>query len=145
MNYKYTINQFVKILEDYATANKLIKTFFKGEITELNAKSQIKYPLMYVATPNAFTVTETSIVYSFSVVFGDIVTNKHVIDVISDQSQNATDMMAYLYQPSFIYFTASPYTVTPFIHTIDDDIAGVTVNFNITQKFNNDYCSIPMN
>lgn len=152
-------NQIIKILEDFAGAHFIIKSFGNGHPSELVENSQfldLEYPIMWADDlPNTLSTGKDS--YKFRMYFlGQVATLKektastlkesNINEVRSDQKQNALDLISYLVQQTTFpdLTTDRTITLTPITEEFNDTLTGWYFDLTINDAFRFSSCSIPM-
>lgn len=152
-------NQIIKILEDFAGAHFIIKSFGNGHPSELVENSQfldLEYPIMWADDlPNTVSTGKDS--YKFRMYFlGQVATLKektastlkesNINEVRSDQKQNALDLISYLVQQTTFpdLTTDRTITLTPITEEFNDTLTGWYFDLTINDAFRFSSCSIPM-
>ena len=99
---KRTLNQINELLEGIATAHQQINSYGIGDLYDLVANGAVTYPLMFtVINPGQIQGKQMSL--NLSLLFMDLVhkDQHNELEVLSDQLQIATDVVAQLRAPLY--------------------------------------------
>lgn len=123
----------------------MISSFGVGDPWDLAASKQYSYPVMWV-TPLPSMVSESLLELRVAIVFGDLLKQdgSNVVEVYSDQLQNATDFVAWLqadHESMDIGLTSS---LTPFTESGDESITGWTLECTVRLPFYANNCELPI-
>lgn len=153
-NYK----QILLDLAGMAYYHPQINSFGYGDIKQITMDIETKkspvYTKMYVL-PGTTTLEQNQIRYSFSIIILDRINDDYSNqpDVMSDTLEIAKDIFTIIYQSYNSYdgnFTLyyepewGP-NVTPFLERFEDILGGWTLNIDIIEPFDYNYCEDPMN
>ena len=145
-----TYNQIIKTLNDFATSHYQINEFGNGDLWEVIQHDQQKdfnYPLLWVQDqPN--TTTQGEIEMVFRCFFINLVQKdeSNENEVKSDMQQCCLDLLAF-WKKQTDYRTVSidvNTSLTSFTERFNDELTGWWIDIKISQQFNYDKCSIPM-
>jgi hypothetical protein len=144
----YSLNQLIKIFNDFADSHLQINSFGFGEIWEANGnpKTTGNTPTLWVF-PIQSTINDNTIVFSFDDRCWDLVTKGEANenDVLSDTHQILVDFVNYIKNSSFEYITSGSPSCTPFTEQLADDVTGWQCSIDIeVNKIDSD-CQIPLN
>jgi len=143
----YSLNQLIKIFNDFANSHLQINSFGFGEVYEANGNPKVtgNTPTLWVF-PTQSTVTDNTVVFSFDVRCWDLVTKgeSNENDVLSDTHEILVDFVKYIKHSSFEYILSGDPTMSPFTEQLADDVTGWTLNIDIeVNKIDSD-CQIPL-
>ncbi len=138
MEYYVSYHKLINFLEQVQQNSPRLKSFGHGDIVYFseNMSGQTNvYPYMFV-TPQLITYNESTTQYQLNIIFADIVNTdlSNEIDVISDMSIEAKNMLAEIYRGFLIdkIDMLLPVTATPFIERFNDHVGGVSVDITFT-------------
>jgi len=97
-----TLNSFLKKIETYCSDNQLVNDFGYGQISDLDASVELKYPLIWCDTDSATfngPISNVNIIFKVLDIQRDNQDNKR--DVDSDTLRIAKDLYNYLYISEF--------------------------------------------
>lgn len=100
-----TLNSFLKKIETYCSDNQLVNDFGYGQISDLDASVELKYPLIWCDTDSATfngPISNVNIIFKVLDIQRDNQDNKR--DVDSDTLRIAKDLYNYLYITQFDNF-----------------------------------------
>lgn len=141
-----TLNQVIQLLKTYARDHKQINDFGRGDVTELGASRDQKYPLMWLALPNG-RYTGNEVQYNISLIFADLIFDdkKNELEVQSDMLLIGLDTVAYLREnPDFDFIVDGDVTIDFFTERFVDLTAGCVLSFTLRDPKPLDRCEIPL-
>ena len=141
-----TLNQIVDQFNNIAVAHKDINSFNFGDIWEIGASGDTKYPQLYaIATPASF--TERTIQYSFNIITMDRVNTgeRGETDTLSDMALVMADFLALLDHPDYEWDLIKTGSATPFTESFEDSVTGWNASITLEVPFLYDRCAVPAN
>ena len=149
-----TLNQIEAIFKSFSDRHKQIKSFYFGELYDLDASNvSFSYPFLGVI-PGTIELGSNGesfnlINYSFTVIVGGWVNsdNSNENEVRSDAALILGDL-ANEFNREFYYENdievTNTMTMTPFNERFTDVVTGYSMNLTITTPFRNTYCDSPI-
>jgi hypothetical protein len=144
----YSLNQLIKIFNDFADSHLQIKSFGFGEIWEANGdpKETGITPVLWVF-PTQSLQLENTIIYSFDVRCWDLVHKDESNDneVLSDTHQILSDFTQFVkHNTSYDFNVSGDPTMTPFTEQLADNVTGWQCSIDIEVNSINNDCMIPL-
>lgn len=144
----YTLNQLIKIFNDFADAHDEIHSFGFGEIWEANGdpKTTGNTPTLWIF-PTQSTQFENTIVFSFDVRAWDLVhkDESNENEVLSDTHQILSDFIQFVkHNASYDFNVSGDPTMTPFTEQLADEVTGWQCSIDVEVNSINNDCMIPM-
>ena len=138
-----TINQIVSQITSYGTSHPQISTVLFGDFADKLDDADVVYPAMFFDIDNAqFLAKQLS--YTFSIYLLDRhLVETDALEVISDMSLVAEDIVARLRTPSNTWITDDSINMDFFREAEPDYLAGVRLVATITLPSLNNRCQIP--
>ena len=143
---KVTLNQLIAKLQSIATSHAQINDFFFGDIADLGTEKPMQYPVLFAdIAPSNFNYKVISL--NFQLMVMDIVKKdlSNENDVMSDCLQILEDVIIELRNPSEVFMIQDSITLTPFMDSQGDEVAGWTANLTINVPSTYNSCAIPLN
>jgi hypothetical protein len=143
---KVTLNQLIGKLQLIATNHEQINSFFFGDIADLGSESPVQYPVLFAdVAPSNFSYKVIGLNLQLMVM--DIVKKdlSNENDVLSDCLQMMEDVIIELRNPSEIFLIQDSISLTPFMDSQGDEVAGWTANITINIQSTYNSCAIPSN
>ena len=143
---KVTLNQLIAKLQSIATSHAQINDFFFGDIADLGTEKPMQYPVLFAdISPSNFNYKVISL--NFQLMVMDIVKKdlSNENDVMSDTLQILEDVIIELRNPSEVFLIQDSITLTPFMDSQGDEVAGWTANLTINVPSTYNSCAIPLN
>lgn len=144
---KRTLNQINELLEGIATAHQQINSYGIGDLYDLVANGAVTYPLMFtVINPGQIQGKQMSL--NLSLLFMDLVhkDQHNELEVLSDQLQIATDVVAQLRAPLYEdwFMVGDSVSFEDFTERFNDEVAGykIDITLNLSEQFN--LCALPI-
>lgn len=140
-----TLNNLIDLLKSYTQSHKQINDFGRGDITELGASKDQKYPLMWV-TYNNGRYSGKEMQYNLQLVFADLIfqDKSNEQEVHSDQLLIGLDTVAYLREnPDFDFQVDGDINIDFFTERFTDFTAGCVLSFTVRDPKPLDRCVIP--
>ena len=144
---KRTLNQINELLEGIATAHQQINSYGIGDLYDLVANGAVTYPLMFtVINPGQIQGKQMSL--NLSLLFMDLVhkDQRNELEVLSDQLQIATDVVAQLRAPLYEdwFLVNESVSFEDFTERFNDEVAGykIDITLNLSEQFN--LCALPI-
>jgi len=141
-----TKNKIEKFFSDWATAHLQLKDYGYGDFSDISMEEGQDYPLMWVQ-PIPCTVTESEIIYSYTIAIADRVykARENAVEVESDSFQICLDLLKTLnYQTLYEWELDPNATLTPFVETWKDEVEGHMITVNLKVDFDYNYCEVPL-
>jgi len=144
----YSLNQLIKIFNDFADSHLQINSFGFGEVYEANGNPKVtgNTPTLWIF-PTQATPLENTTIYSFDVRCWDLVTKgeENENDVLSDCQQTLFDFIQFIKHNEIfdINLSGDP-SMTPFTEQLADDVTGWECSIDIEVNSINSDCMIPM-
>lgn len=141
-----TLNNLIETLRSYAQNHKQLNDFGRGDVSELGASKDQKYPLMWVGVSSARYST-SSIYYSLQLIFADLIFDdkKNEVEVQSDMLLVGLDTVAYLREnPDFDFQVDGDVTIDFFTERFTDLTAGCVLGITLRDPKPLDRCVIPL-
>ena len=153
MTNNITLNQLVKIFNDFTVRHYQLKTFYYGDVYKIDTIKDIQYPLLGVFQGNV-SLNKTneyvrSMSYGFNIIVGDILKNDDTNEqeLRSDTLQIIADFVAEINQDPFYQSNNILIETTsvcePFTEKLNDIITGWMVTVTITVPFHYTPCTAP--
>jgi hypothetical protein len=143
---KVTLNQLIAKLQTIANNHEQINSFFFGDIADLGTESPMQYPVLFAdVAPSNFSYKVIAL--NFQLMVMDIVKKdlSNENDVMSDTLQMIEDVIIELRNPSEIFLIQDSITLTPFMDSQGDEVAGWTANITLNVPSTYNSCAIPSN
>ena len=144
---KRTLNQINELLEGIATAHQQINSYGIGDLYDLVANGAVTYPLMFtVINPGQIQGKQMSL--NLSLLFMDLVhkDQRNELEVLSDQLQIGTDVVAQLRAPLYEdwFLVNDSVSFEDFTERFNDEVAGykIDITLNLSEQFN--LCALPI-
>lgn len=141
-----TLNQIIQKFQDIATGHEQINSFGFGDVWEIEASGAKNAPVMWLFWRRSDTADRT-IIHQFSLLFMDLVfkDESNENEVLSDQLQICTDVLALLDDPDYwddmvIEVTSG---IEPFTERFDNEWSGVSVDITLRCPFTRNNCIVP--
>lgn len=140
-----TLNQVIKVFENFATAHKQINSFGFGDVWEIASSGTVNYPLMWTELQPSLikrNVTE----YKLRIILMDLVHKGegNENEVLSDMMLIAQDVIDELKHPDYTFrYTDEEVAIEDFTERFDDEVTGVVFDVVIGVKRPSDRCAIP--
>lgn len=143
---KVSLNQVIQDLQTIVSNHLQLNSFFFGDIADLGTENPEQYPLLFAdVAPSNFTYKVIGLNIQLMVM--DIVKKdlSNENDVLSDTLRMIEDVIIKLRDPSKIYLIQDSISLTPFMDSQGDEVAGWTaqITLNIPSTYNE--CEIPSN
>jgi hypothetical protein len=144
----YSLNQLIKIFNDFADSHLQIHSFGFGEIFEANGnpKDTGNTPVLW-AFPLQSTLGDNTVVFTFDVRCWDLVhkDESNENEVLSDTHEILSDFFKYIRSTTdYDINVTSDAVLTPFTEQLADEVTGWTLTIDVeVGKINND-CQIPL-
>lgn len=144
-----TINQFLKVLNDFATNHQQIGSYGQGVFSEVEANEAKKPSLMWVMITGSSRTGKTTRQVNMNILFMDLVLENqaNLFEVQSDEELKAYDLITYLDSPTFeddFRINVSS-QLTPFVERFDNDWTGWMLSLSFETSYLRDECALPMN
>lgn len=143
-----TLNKLIKIVEDYATAHKQLKSYYFGDPwNELSGGQSIHYPMLFsTLQPNRVSGTSDITVLRFYVCDKVKKGLRNQVDVLSDCKLICLDTLTYFKQYTFdeLLVLGTEVTLTDFSGDFNDEISGWFFDIEFKAIFEWDACGIPI-
>ena len=138
-----TLNQLVAQITSYGTSHPQINTVIFGDFADKLDDADVIYPAMFFDVDNA-TFAAKQLSYTFSIYLLDRhLVETDALEVLSDMSLVAEDIVARLRTPSNTWITGDNLNVTFFREAEPDFLAGVRIDATLTLPSLNNRCQIP--
>ena len=138
-----TLNQIVAQITSYGTSHPQINTVIFGDFADKLDDADVIYPAMFFDVDNA-TFAAKQLSYTFSIYLLDRhLVETDALEVLSDMSLVAEDIVARLRTPSNTWITGDNLNVTYFREAEPDFLAGVRIDATLTLPSLNNRCQIP--
>ena len=138
-----TLNQLVAQTTSYGTSHPQINTVYFGDFADKLDDTDMVYPAMFFDVDNAnFAAKQLSYTFSSYLLDRHLV-ETDALEVLSDMSLVAEDIVARLRTPSNTWITADNLNVTFFREAEPDFLAGVRIDATLTLPSLNNRCQIP--
>ena len=150
-----TLNQTVKLLNNFANAHRQINTFGSGEISDFATSGVTTYPVMWVdyEDPIISLNSEGSGIFRnvLRVYLADrlLKGQGNLQEVLSDMQQVGIDLFAHLQSQTYLSMQQTileplDYTFNLFSGSFhDDEIAGYYIDVTLKSAYTSDRCQIP--
>jgi len=140
-----TLNQLVNLLRKFASDHKQLNDFGQGDLAEISASTDQKYPLMWVYfdTTN-YRANEQ--VYPFRIILMDLIyqDKSNELEVQSDMLQVAQDLCAFMIDnPDFDFMANKDVPMRFFTDRFTDLVAGIDMTLTVRDPKPLDRCVIP--
>lgn len=140
-----TLNQVIKIFEDFASAHLQINSFGQGDVWETATSGTTNYPLMWVdVQPSVIKTNVTE--YRLRVYLMDLPSKdeRDETEILSDMILIAQDVVDELKHPDYDFrFIQDEIQAEGFTEWGDDQATGVFFDVEIGLKRPADRCAIP--
>ena len=141
-----TLNQIKSKLESLANNHLQIKSFGWGDSWEFEADGGVNASVMWVI-PRGFNIESKAIVYSFNLLFMDLVDKDEAneTEVLSDQTLICMDILSQLDEEA----ESDDFTILKtnsaqfFTERFDNEWSGVYIDLSIRVNYLRDNCNIP--
>lgn len=143
---KVSLNQVIQDLQTIQENHLQLNSFFFGDIADLGTERPEQYPLLFAdVAPSNFTYKVIGLNIQLMVM--DIVKKdlSNENDVMSDTLRMMEDVIIKLRDPSRIYLIEDSITLTPFMDSQGDEVAGWTAQITLKIPSNYNECAIPSN
>lgn len=138
-----TLNQITAQITSYGTSHPQINTVYFGDFADKLDDTDMVYPAMFFDVDNA-TFSAKQLSYTFSIYLLDRhLVETDALEVLSDMSLVAEDIVAELRTPSNQWITGDNLNVTFFREAEPDFLAGVRIDATLTLPSINNRCQIP--
>lgn len=147
-----TYNQWIKLFEQFATANQFIKGFYHGHNALRHFEKDVQYPFMHVLYMNSGYTLQAETV-QFEVLFMDLPIKKHYelqmeTELLSDMKQAAEDLIAEIRNGMTIFQFTDKITildsrVNPLVDKDQHVITGVSLDLTLEVPYTADACLAP--
>ena len=145
-----TINQLLKVLNDFADSHLQIGSFGSGDISEIEANGAKDGSIMWVSLAGS-SHNDTRRTVSFNVLFMDLTypDMSNQWEVWSDEELKAYDLITYLNDKdnndSWTDFEVqTDGQLTPFTERFNNDYTGWMITVNIITEYLHDECAQPI-
>lgn len=143
---KVSLNQIIQDLQTIVTNHLQLNSFFFGDIADLGTENPEQYPLLFAdVAPSNFTYKVIGLNIQLMVM--DIVKKdlSNENDVMSDTLRMIEDVIIKLRDPSNIYLIEDSISLTPFMDSQGDEVAGWTAQITLKIPSTYNECAIPSN
>lgn len=138
-----TLNQIIAQITSYGTSHPQINTVYFGDFADKLDDTDMVYPAMFFDVDGGqFLAKQLSFTFSIYLLDRHLV-ETDALEVLSDMSLVAEDIVARLRTPSNEWITADNINVTFFREAEPDYLAGVRLDVGITLPSINNRCQIP--
>lgn len=141
-----TLNQLKSKLESLANNHLQIKSYGWGDSWEFEASGGVYGGTMWVI-PRGFNIESKAIVYSFNILFMDLVDKDEAneTEVLSDQTLICMDILSKLDEEaeSDDFTIIKTNSAQYFTERFDNEWAGVYIDLGIRVNYLRDNCNIP--
>lgn len=138
-----TLNQIIAQITSYGTSHPQINTVYFGDFADKLDDEDVVYPAMFFDVDGGqFLAKQLSFTFSIYLLDRHLV-ETDALEVLSDMSLVAEDIVARLRTPSNEWITADNINVTFFREAEPDYLAGVRLDVGITLPSINNRCQIP--
>lgn len=140
-----TFNNVYELLKRIAESHFQINTFYFGDMSEIDGKDNIVYPLL-LAIPIQSEVNENTINHTFRIIVADMVDKDEANEneVLSDTQSILSDVVKVLRYESDDYNLLNSPILIPFTERFGDEVTGWGGEFEIEFDFNQSECNIPI-
>lgn len=151
-----TLNQIIKVFNDFADAHPQINSFGTGDLWEVGMSEDIQYPVLWVQPTESRVIKGTSGTFTYTsnlirVFILDRVKKgkENEIEVLSDMSQVAHDLVKNIDQnPTLslggILLNNNDVVMEYVGEKLKDDVSGIYTALTFISPFNSG-CSTPLN
>jgi hypothetical protein len=144
---RYTLNQIVNRLEEFAEKHQQINSFGFGDPWEMDTGKGTLYPRMFaVFVPSRLSKKQMKL--NFSILFMDLVKKdeSNELEVQSDMLQVCCDLRAYLtdFDQYFTINEDDDLPVEPFTEKFDEELTGMKIDITFKIIDLKDRCVIPL-
>lgn len=138
-----TLNQIISQIKSYGTSHPQINYVLFGEFSDKLDDEDVTYPAMFIDLQSANFLSK-QLSYTFNIYLLDRhLQETDALEVLSDMSLVAEDIVARLRTPSNTWVTDDNIAVTFFREADPDFLAGVRIDATLTLPSLNNRCQIP--
>lgn len=141
-----TLNQLVNLLKKFAADHQQINDFGQGDLAEIAASKDQKYPLMWLYFDSTnYRANEQ--VYPLRIIFMDLIyqDKSNELEVQSDMLQVAQDLCAFMIDnPDYDFMANKDVPMQFFTDRFTDLVAGVDITLTVRDPKPLDRCVIPL-
>jgi hypothetical protein len=145
-----TLNQIRRRIKSIVLAHKQVRTFGIGPVSDIQAKKDVKYPLVSLRDlgGNISIVGKVTTV-NYKMFFLDLInvsedTRENEQDILSDMISVATDIVAQINNPNFSDWRISTDNSLQLVIDEESDYCGgCAIDFSISFMFTQNRCQIP--
>jgi hypothetical protein len=140
-----TLNQIVGEFQEIANQHRQINNFTVGTIEDFATSGTTNYPAWWVGyDSNAFASRTEDFTFTFWLVDRVKKDRSNLIEVHSDMKQVAMDVIAQLNDSGYGWKVSETVNLSAIYEPFhEDEIAGWSFDFTISQPFTKDVCQIP--
>ena len=140
-----TLNQIVGEFQEIANQHRQINNFTVGTIEDFATSGTTNYPAWWVGyDSNAFASRTEDFTFTFWLVDRVKKDRSNLIEVHSDMKQVAMDVIAQLNDSGYGWKVSESVNLSAIYEPFhEDEIAGWSFDFTISQPFTKDVCQIP--
>ena len=138
-----TLNQIISQIKSYGTSHPQINYVLFGEFSDKLDDEDVTYPAMFIDLASAnFSAKQLS--YTFNIYLLDRhLQETDALEVLSDMSLIAEDIVAKLRTPSNTWITEDNIPMTFFREADPDFLAGIRIDASLILPSLNNRCQIP--
>jgi nitrogen fixation protein len=140
-----TLNQIIGEFNEIATQHRQINNFTVGTIEDFATSGTTNYPAWWVGyDSNAFASRTEDFTFTFWLVDRVKKDRSNLIEIHSDMKQVAMDVIAQLNDSGYGWKVSESVNLSAIYEPFhEDEIAGWSFDFTISQPFTKDICQIP--
>ena len=140
-----TLNQIIGEFNEIATQHRQINNFTVGTIEDFATSGTTNYPAWWVGyDSNAFASRTEDFTFTFWLVDRVKKDRSNLIEIHSDMKQVAMDVIAQLNDSGYGWKVSESVNLSAIYEPFhEDEIAGWSFDFTISQPFTKDVCQIP--
>ncbi len=140
-----TLNQIVGEFQEIANQHRQINNFTVGTLEDFATSGTTNYPAWWVGyNSNAFASRTEDFTFTFWLVDRVKKDRSNLIEIHSDMKQVAMDIIAQLNDSGYSWRVSESVNLSAIYEPFhEDEIAGWTFDFTISQPFTKDVCQIP--
>jgi hypothetical protein len=140
-----TLNQIVGEFQEIANQHRQINNFTVGTIEDFATSGTTNYPAWWVGyDSNAFASRTEDFTFTFWLVDRVKKDRSNLIEIHSDMKQVAMDVIAQLNDSGYGWKVSESVNLSAIYEPFhEDEIAGWSFDFTISQPFTKDVCQIP--
>lgn len=143
-----TINQHIKIFNEFADAHLQIKSFNYGDLSRIDLDKNINYPQFWLQM-NKISVEEGEQRIEFRFIFVDCPKDdlqRGEKEIQSDMMQIALDLLSVIKNGPLnsIYEIENIGQIYPFVERYQNNLSGVYLDVILTVKYTFDACNLPI-